>query len=78
MNIPEEAVIAAAKVLVREQSNGCYTYRSEGHPERDDLDRYADAHARLALEAAVPHLMHFGCPDCGDRDGCDCRWKGVL
>lgn len=21
---------------------------------------------------------HFGCPDCGDSDGCDCRWKGVL
>ena len=21
---------------------------------------------------------HFGCPDCGERDGCDCRWEGVL
>jgi hypothetical protein len=84
MNIPEEAVIAAAKVLIREQSNGYYGYHPEGHPRRDDLDRYAEAHARAALEAAIPFLgltneePHFGCPDCGDRDGCDYRWKGVL
>lgn len=21
---------------------------------------------------------HFGCPDCGEREGCECRWEGVL
>jgi hypothetical protein len=84
VRIPKEAVIAAAKVLIREQTHGCYAYRPEGHPGRDDLDRYADDHARKALEAAAPFLevapkeTHFGCPDCGERDGCQCRWKGVL
>lgn len=54
--IPDEAVEAAAKALIREQSNGCYRYHPPGHSKRDDLDRYADAHARAALEAAAPHM----------------------
>lgn len=56
MNISDEAVVAAAKVLIYEQSNGLYKYHPEGHPRRDELDRYAEAHARKALEAAAPYM----------------------
>jgi len=59
MRIPEAAVVAAAKALVWEQTHGCYTYRPDGHPKRDDNDRYADAHARAALEAAAPHMQQM-------------------
>jgi hypothetical protein len=55
--IPDEAVEAAAKVLIWEQWQGFYTYRPAGHPKRDDVDRYAEAHARAALEAAAPLML---------------------
>jgi hypothetical protein len=55
--IPAEAVEAAAKVLIWEQSHGSYGYHPEGHPKRDDMDRYAEKHARAALEAAAPYMM---------------------
>lgn len=55
--VPAAAVEAAAKALIWEQSHGCYTYRPEGRSGRDDMDRYADKHARAALEAAAPHML---------------------
>jgi len=58
--IPEKAAAAAANALIREQSGGCYAYRPEGHPKRDDMDRYAEAHARAALEAAAPYMLMRG------------------
>jgi hypothetical protein len=56
VNIPNEAVEAAAKVLVWDESHGLYTYRPEGHQKRDASDRYADKRARAALQAAAASI----------------------
>lgn len=54
MNISDKAVEAAARALVSAQSD--HEYHPKGSSGRDDLDRYAESHARAALEAAVPYL----------------------
>lgn len=52
----KEAIEAAARALVREQSQGCHEYHPKGSSLRDDLDRYADAHTAAALTAAAPFM----------------------
>lgn len=37
------------------------------------VDLWADVHNETCREEP-----HFGCPDCGEREGCACRWHGVL
>jgi hypothetical protein len=71
MNIPMEAVRAAHSVICEQNIDDC-------------LDPDWRGKCVKAVEAAAPFLNftheepHFGCPDCGEREGCDCRWKGVL
>lgn len=53
-------VEVCAAALVREQSGGLHIYHSPGHPDRDDTDRYAEAHARAVLAAGEAYVRGRG------------------
>ena len=48
---------------------------------KDDWERGYEAGLMAAgrrLKKLLDEAVNCGCPDCGEREGCDCRWKGVL
>lgn len=53
----------------------------------NDVDTHFDntgcdssGHPEWCLGEALAGMQeqHFGCPDCGEQDGCQCRWKDAV